>query len=145
MNYPGAKSLRERLPLRDFRGIVTLGIVVTAFVLLVNIVLLAVSTKLPDSDTGGKLLFEGDCGYAGSRSTIAHLGINILATLILGASNAAMQCLSAPTRGDIDRVHERGRWLDIGLSSVRNVWFGDRVRQVAWLSLLITSIPLHLV
>ena len=121
MRYLGAKPLREVLPLRDFQGLISLGITVSVFVFVINVVLLAVSTKLPTSATGGKLLFRGDCDFASSRSTIAHLAINILATLIISASNAAMQCLSAPSRADVDRAHSRGIWLDVGVPSLRNL------------------------
>ena len=74
----------------------------------------------------------------------ADLVINILSTLLLGASNHAAQLLCAPTRGDIDSQHARGYWLDIGVSSVRNLRYLPRWRTVIWMTLLFSTVPLHL-
>jgi len=139
--YP---KIHGDLPLHSFRGLLAGGVVVTLFVLVVNFALLTISERLPTTATGSRLLYSGDCHYASSRSTVAHLAINVLATLILSASNAAMQCLSAPTRSDIDRAHGRGEWLNIGVSSLYNLVYSDWSRRVAWLCLLLTSVPLHL-
>ena len=73
-----------------------------------------------------------------------HLAINILSTLLLGASNYSMQCLSSPTRSDIDKAHSQGIWLDIGVPSVRNLRRLSTTRIVLWWLLAISSIPLHL-
>ncbi|CAH0046098.1 unnamed protein product [Clonostachys solani] len=87
----------------------------------------------------------GDCKEMKNLGVIIHLVINIISTLLVGASNYCMQTVSAPTREDIDKVHARGSWLDIGIPSVRNMWFIRKRRLVVWLVLGITSIPLHLV
>ncbi|KAH7310596.1 hypothetical protein B0I35DRAFT_412089 [Stachybotrys elegans] len=73
-----------------------------------------------------------------------ELAINIMSTLLLGASNNCAQLLSAPTRQDIDKAHSRGRWLDIGVGSVRNLRYIPVWRGFLWLILLLSSIPLHL-
>ena len=79
------------------------------------------------------------------RVTIAgDLAINILSTLLLGASNHNAQVLSAPTRADIDRIHARGGWLDIGVSSVRNLRHVSRWRSAIFMLLLLSTVPLHL-
>ncbi|KAE8383704.1 hypothetical protein BDV26DRAFT_299275 [Aspergillus bertholletiae] len=66
-------------------------------------------------------LYEGNCAKVQRMSTGLHFAINILSTSLLGASNYCMQCLSAPTRKDIDRAHRKHRWLDIGVPSIRNL------------------------
>ena len=55
-----------------------------------------------------------------------------------------MQCLSSPTRQNIDKVHARKEWLDVGVSSVRNLKRISRKRIVFWGLLAITSLLLHL-
>lgn len=74
----------------------------------------------------------------------ADLAINILGTLLLGASNNCAQLLSAPTRKDIDDAHSRGKWLDIGTPSVRNIPILGRLRIALCTILFISSVPLHL-
>ena len=79
------------------------------------------------------------------RVTIgADLAINILSTLLLGASNHAAQLLSAPSRKDLDRQHARGVWLDIGVSSVRNFRYLPLWRTAIWAVLVLSTVPLHL-
>lgn len=55
-----------------------------------------------------------------------------------------MQCLSAPTRKEIDRAHARGVWLDIGIPSVRNLRYISKRRVLIWALLGLSSLPLHL-
>lgn len=72
-----------------------------------------------------------------------HILINIVSTLLLGASNYCMQTVSAPMRQDVDNAHARGKWLDIGIPSVRNVLYIEKRRLVVWLCLGLSSLPLH--
>ncbi|KAJ5371906.1 hypothetical protein N7517_003912 [Penicillium concentricum] len=90
------------------------------------------------------VLYEGDCDTVHRLSTGFHLLVNLLSTALLSASNFGMQCLSAPTRRDIDKVHQSGRWLDIGVPSIRNIFRVSRRRSVLWLSLAFLSLPFHL-
>ena len=76
-----------------------------------------------------------------------HLGINIVSTLLLGASNYCAQLLVAPTRSEVDRAHEKKDWLDIGVPSFRNLWKRRiaRKRKATWTLLMISSVFLHLI
>ena len=86
----------------------------------------------------------GDCNSTSRLGFWIHLIINGLSTLLLGASNYSMQCLSSPTRSEIDRAHRKCIWLDIGIPSVRNLGRISWSRIVLWWALAISSIPLHL-
>ena len=55
-----------------------------------------------------------------------------------------MQCLSSPTRSEIDKAHGQRMWLDIGVPSVRNLRKLSTTRIVLWWLLATSSIPLHL-
>lgn len=90
------------------------------------------------------VLFRGSCRGAEAVVMGAHLAINVLSTLLLGASNYCMQIVSAPTRRDIDRMHAKGRVLDVGINSAWNVLAFDVRRKVIWVLLLLNSTPMHL-
>lgn len=90
------------------------------------------------------ILHDGSCKKASTLTFWIHLAINVLSTLLLGASNYSMQCLSSPTRNEIDKAHSKGIWLDIGVPSVRNLLKLSAYRVVLWWLLAISSIPLHL-
>ncbi|KAL4796123.1 hypothetical protein BDV19DRAFT_361546 [Aspergillus venezuelensis] len=91
------------------------------------------------------ILYEGDCDRVKRLSTGLHLLINVLSTVLLGASNYGMQCLCAPTRKDLDKVHKQGSYLDIGVPSLRNLSYIPAKRSLLWIFLAISSLPLHLV
>ena len=86
----------------------------------------------------------GDCNTTSRIGFWLHLIINGLSTLLLGASNYSMQCLSSPTRSEIDRAHRKCIWLDVGTPSVRNLRRISWSRIGLWWALAISSIPLHL-
>jgi hypothetical protein len=90
------------------------------------------------------ILKEGECGRIKSLNSRLHVVINILGTILLSGSNYCMQCLSAPTRGEVDKAHSVRKWLDIGVPSVRNLRHINRRRAVLWFFLGVSSVPLHL-
>lgn len=95
-------------------------------------------------DNGQHTLFDGSCEKARNLNTGVHLLINVLSTLLLSASNYCMQCMSAPTRRDVDDAHARKRWLDVGVQSMRNLLSISRKRAVLFWLLGLSSLPLHL-
>ena len=90
------------------------------------------------------VLFQGDCERVRQMNTALHFLINVLSTVLLSSSNYCMQCLSAPTRKEVDEAHAKGRSLDIGIPSVKNLQWIDRKRAILWFLLGISSLPLHL-
>jgi hypothetical protein len=55
-----------------------------------------------------------------------------------------MQVLVAPTRAEIGRAHARGKYMDIAVPSIRNLRLISRYKVCLWLTLALTSLPLHL-
>lgn len=106
--------------------------------------LLQSRTKYSGSPATSGSLYEGSCSRSRGWVTGLHVLINILSTLLLGASNYCMQCLSAPSRADVDRAHAKRIWLDIGTPSLKNLRFVNRRRKTLWFILLATSTPIHL-
>ncbi|KAL4930908.1 uncharacterized protein BDV17DRAFT_280507 [Aspergillus undulatus] len=92
--------------------------------------------------------YEGKCSTAKTTATVVHLLINILSTIMLGASNYAMQCLAAPSRLEVDEAHEKREWLNIGTPHIPGLIFSSRAgwrRRVLGGTLLLTSFPIHLI
>ncbi|KAB8234257.1 uncharacterized protein BDW43DRAFT_318876 [Aspergillus alliaceus] len=121
-----------------------LGSLSSIVVLLFNISFVAWAVSHHDLTNNRGVLFTGGCNKAKRLSTGIHLVINILSTLLLCASSYTMQCLCAPTRAEIDRAHQKNKWLDIGVPSMRNLLRISKIKLVLWSILLLSSLPLHL-
>lgn len=116
----------------------------TATVCLINLIFTMWAWKTLGVNAGFGTIQRGNCDQTKKLSLWLHLAINFLSTLLLSASNYTMQCLSSPTRQDIDKAHAQNKWLDIGVPSVRNLKRIGRKRIIIWGLLAITSLPLHL-
>ncbi|ROV91529.1 hypothetical protein VMCG_09466 [Cytospora schulzeri] len=55
-----------------------------------------------------------------------------------------MQVLNAPTRDEVDRAHAKGRWLEIGIPSIKNAFHVSGFKTLAWVLFNISSVPIHL-
>jgi hypothetical protein len=119
-------------------------------ILFINIIFIAVAAGLARKHptslqfSGSQVFYEGSCNLTKRWNVVFHLIINILSTVILAASNYCMQSLVAPTREEVDMCHAKGKWLDIGTASIRNLFSIDKLRVVLWLILMITATPFHL-
>ena len=113
-------------------------------VFIVNLLFLIIGLRRSRTPDGTGTLQKGQCSAIKRTDLWIHLFINVLGTAIMGASNYSMQCLSAPTRDDIDRAHASQTWLDIGIHSFRNVGKVCCLRRALWLALGASSVPLQL-
>ena len=115
-------------------------------VLLINVGLTIYAATNPEYkvERGVGTLYVGSCDKSRNIGLWLHLGINALSTLLLSGSNYTQQCLVAPTRSETDAAHERRRWMDIGVPSIRNLFRIKAERAWLWIAIGITSIPLHL-
>ena len=118
--------------------------VISAVVLIINLILTVWVVSSSKVQNGLGTLQDGSCKTTTTLTFWIHLAINILSTLLLGASNYSMQCLSSPTRSEIDKAHSQGVWMDIGVPGLRNLQRLSTTRIVLWWFLAISSIPLHL-
>lgn len=112
-------------------------------VLLINVIVTIGIVVHFGAEKGLSTLYQGNCNHVSQINFGIHLAINVLGTLLLAASNYCMQVLSAPTRREVDRAHAQRKWLDIGLSSFRNLGKIRRWRLWLWILLLVASLPLH--
>ncbi|MCJ1403721.1 hypothetical protein MMC11_006944 [Xylographa trunciseda] len=125
------------------KGVAPAAITAT-IVLCINIGIAIWATTKAGTVDGIGVLYQGACTNSSQINTGLHLAVNILSTLLLGAGNYTMQCLSSPTRAEVDRAHRQGVWLDVGVPSVRNISRIGRGRAVLWVLLGLSSLPLHL-
>ncbi|KAL3448253.1 hypothetical protein BJX65DRAFT_275360 [Aspergillus insuetus] len=128
--------------LGGWKGTLYLGATTSVIVLILNLVMLLWATLRHSASES--VLYSGDCDRVKEISAGIHFLINILSTLLLSASNYAMQCLSAPSREDLDRAHAKKKWLDIGVPSLRNLNRIPLTRSLLWFCLVLSSVPFHL-
>ena len=138
------KSFRRSKYLRGWRLGVVGAIILSFSVFAVNLGLTIWVTTNFSTINGIATVYEGSCERSKNTTVWVHLGINILGTLLLGASNYCMQVLCAPTREEIDAAHAQHKWLSTGVSSLRNLLYIDRRKFLLWIMLGLSSIPLHL-
>lgn len=125
------------------------GAIACIVVLIINLVItIWSSVTFVGSETGDRssrrIIYEGSCSDSRTINVVIHLVINIFSSILLASSNYGMQCLSAPTRADVDHAHTRRDWMDIGIPSFRNLRMVSPKRVSLWLLLVLSSVPLHL-
>ncbi|MCJ1394217.1 hypothetical protein MMC18_007095 [Xylographa bjoerkii] len=143
--YRSNNAFRRQRYLSGWRRTVTGNIIVAGCVLLVNVVLTIWAASRYGFDGGYGILYDGSCDTGRNLSTALHILINVLSTLLLSASNYCMQCLTSPTRLEVDHVHAQKEWVDIGVPSWRNRQIVSRKNITLWWILVLSSVPLHFV
>lgn len=132
--------------LQGWRVGVASSALMAAVVFLLNLAFTITAALKWQNKAGVGTMYEGSCTLVNNWSTGLHLLINVLSSILLAGSNYTMQCLAAPTRGEVARAHKAGDWMDIGVPSFRNVFGRIAMRRVAlWYLLALSSVPLHLV
>jgi hypothetical protein len=112
--------------------------------LIVNVAVYAWLFAKYGSTDGTATIMNGSCSMIRNANTGIHAALNVLSTLVLGASTYAMQGMTAPTRKEVDVAHLKGKWVEIGTSSVRNLFHVRRRNVWIWGLLALTSLPFHL-
>lgn len=142
----GNEIVKARKERQKWRTSLYMFVALACAVLLINTGFLLWAIRSRGTTNGVGVLYEASCEATKRANIGVHLLINVLSSALLGASNYCMQCLSAPTRPEVDRAHRKGSWLDIGIPSLRNVVslsFGKR-KKLCWWILALSSFPLHL-
>lgn len=118
--------------------------VIAVIIFLINLIFTVVfKVKWGSHRADINAFYTGSCSEAERISTGIHLAINVLSTLLLGASNMCMQLLAAPTRSEVNKAHKDFYWLDVGVPSIRNLKYISRERLIVWGVLGLSSVPLH--
>ncbi|KAI9930673.1 hypothetical protein ASPWEDRAFT_39575 [Aspergillus wentii DTO 134E9] len=135
----------KKRALEAWRFTVTSGALAGALILIINITTLAVVCAKYSMVDESITIYTGKCRTTRTVTTIAHVIINILSTILLAYSNFSMQCLNSPTRKEIDATHAKHCWLNIGTPSIRNLFFVSKWKALLWVILAASSFPLHMV
>ena len=141
LNQSNSRSQRR---LTGWRKGLIVSACTAALVLLLNFSVTIWAVTNLTAEEGIGTIFTGSCRRTTNWARWLHVAINLISTILLAASNYCMQCLSSPTRAEVDKAHSRHVWLDIGVPSVRNLPRVKWSRIVLWLLLGLSSAPLHL-
>jgi hypothetical protein len=118
--------------------------IIVLAIFLTNLVLTLVAWLTFETSNDGVItFFRGSCDHAKRLDTALHFIINVLSTLLLNLSDSALQLAVAPTRAEVDRAHSEGKWLDIGVPSLRNLRFMPKSSRLLWTLFWISSVPVH--
>ena len=137
-------SRKHRRALTGWRWGVRACASTAAVVFVINTVLTIWVCQTFPMEAGIATLISGECARVRVWAIWLHLAINVSSTILLGASNYTMQRLLAPTRQEVDKAHVNGKWLAIGVLSIRNIKAINLRRLGLFLLLTLTSLPLHL-
>lgn len=140
-DHPRAKTWRTWKSRREIVLRTCLG--TTTIVCVINFVLAMILWSHYELTDGVATLYQGDCDYVRRMNTGLHILINILSTLLLGASNLTLQLVAAPTRREINNAHRNRAWLDISVPSLRNLGWISRTSLAIWYNLATSPIPIH--
>jgi hypothetical protein len=142
LEKPNSTLLSFRQRFVGWRCSVLSFAICASIVFLVNLTVTIVGYLFYNTTQG--TLKKGDCQDIKNLNRGLHILINIFSTILLSGSNYCMQCLSAPTREEVNQAHAKNKWLDIGIPSVRNLTHISRKRLLLWMLLGLSSLPLHL-
>jgi hypothetical protein len=79
------------------------------------------------------------------NNLFAHFFVNVIGTVILGLSNYIQQMCASPNIEDVSKGLQRRGDIQFGSNSPTAVFrIGQRVLSIAWVALILTSLPLHL-
>lgn len=120
---PGSRSPEAagwRRLLIGWRAGVALNVLLSFLVLVAGFVCLILAVSKASIVAGESVLFAGSCATASSISWGLHAAISVFVVVLVGGANYVFQVLSSPTREEVTRAHEKKKWLDIGIPSVRN-------------------------
>jgi hypothetical protein len=113
-------------------------------VLILNITLIAYTSRQGQRYGSSWTIYEGSCSSVKKLDTGLHAVINVLGIIILAAVGSFLTLLSSPTRENLDSVHEKGKWLEIGIPSFRNFAYMNWMRKALLMILFLASWPLHI-
>lgn len=125
-------------------GTATLGIAASGFTLLLNLIVLIWALATQPKQDGFVIIYMGSSTSCKHITLGIRLVINILSTIILVSSNRCTQYLCSPTRDAVNAHHSKGQWLDVGVRSYRNFKAIRGWKMVVVITLITTSMPIHL-
>ncbi|RYP32041.1 hypothetical protein DL767_005395 [Monosporascus sp. MG133] len=139
------ESNNMRIWLSRRSRMLVIHIILITTILFINFGLTVFAVSRYGSSNGVGLIHDGDCDTVHALDRWTHLLIDLLSTGMLSASNYCMQLQAAPTRANVERARNDGKWLDIGVPSLRNLRYISFWRRLSWALLAFSSVPFHLI
>lgn len=126
------------------RAAVINTIAITTFTLLAAILLIWSTSQSGGGINTNLIFFDGGCAKSRAMNLWLHLLLNVFSTGVMASSNFFMQVLSSPTRREVDKAHRRNVALEIGVPSLRNIFYVAWFKGACWLLFFASSLPIHL-
>ncbi|RYP58951.1 hypothetical protein DL770_010325 [Monosporascus sp. CRB-9-2] len=141
--YSSASHSGLRRYFTGWRGGVVFNTIIFFLILVVEIALLIVVLTKTRLLAGDPTMWSGDCGKARDINVGLHGAISVFSVVFLAGANYVFQVLTSPTRGEVDKAHESKRWLDIGVTSMRNFAHISGFRVFLGSTVLFTAISIQ--
>ncbi|KAK3685751.1 hypothetical protein B0T22DRAFT_381460 [Podospora appendiculata] len=123
------KSIRSwrRLTV-GWRAGVGLNLLLSLVILVTSLVGLVLAITEASVFSGNTVIFAGSCTKADHINWGLHAVTSVFAVILVAGANYVFQILGSPTRTEVAVAHQRKRWLDIGIPSLRNLAYIENSR-----------------
>ncbi|KAI1116287.1 hypothetical protein F5Y14DRAFT_76763 [Nemania sp. NC0429] len=135
----------QRRQLSGWRGGVAYNTLLAFLILVVGIVNLILVVTRTRAFSGHLAIYSGGCAAATRISIGIHVVINVFTVVLLAGANYVSQVLTSPTRREVSDAHDRKRWLDIGVASIRNFLHVSRLRAALGTVTLLVAIAIQVI
>jgi hypothetical protein len=123
-----------------WRGGVAFNVFSSLIILLAVIVCLVIVVAKSHFFGGESIFYSGSCSTATNINIGLHVLINALSIVLLAGANYVFQLLSSPSRNELTAGHDKKRWLDIGIPSLRNFLHISSFRAALAAILILTTV-----
>ncbi|KAK3378109.1 hypothetical protein B0H63DRAFT_236952 [Podospora didyma] len=89
---------------------------------------------------GRSVIFAGSCAMASSINWGLHAALSAFGVVLVAGANYVFQVLSSPTRNELDVAHEKRKWLDLGIPSLRNLRHVEGTRTMLAIIILLSAV-----
>ncbi len=130
---------RRRLT-HGWRGGVALNALFAFLILVLGFGSLILAVSRSATLGGESTIYTGSCAAASRIDFALHAAIAVMVVVLVAGANYVFQVLSSPTRLEVAAAHERSRWMDIGIPSLRNLAYIPRGRVALAVLLLLAAV-----
>ncbi|TPX18423.1 uncharacterized protein E0L32_011664 [Thyridium curvatum] len=128
-----------------WRGGVALNAILGFLVLLVGIICLVLAVVQTRAFAGETKVMTGSCASVDGLNRGLHVIISVLVLVVVAGASYVFQVLTSPTRPELAAAHERKRWLDVGIPSLRNLGAISTVRSILALTVVAAAVATQVI
>ncbi|KAI8629916.1 hypothetical protein F5Y19DRAFT_63135 [Xylariaceae sp. FL1651] len=141
----GSQRSDLRRHFTGWRGGVVYNTFLAFLILVIGIISLILVITRTKVFSGALAIYSGNCSMASQINIGIHVVINVFTVVLLAGANYVFQVLTSPTRREIAAAHDRKRWLDIGVTSLRNFFYVSGFRAAIGAVLLLVAIAIQVI